>query len=122
MTDFGVLTDIIRFLQSDDYKSRPYYGLPGDNHPGDENLASIQLYVSHGAPPGSFLEAVISNDLKEAVAIADEKNRQRLPGLVVYIVNCTPSGCQGSPEIYKAWMAAHAEVREAEPHTEEEPA
>ncbi len=56
-------------------------------------LASIRLWVSDGAPPGSFLTAVLRNDLKEALGKADMTNRYALYDIVFYLYNHCPKGC-----------------------------
>lgn len=66
---------------------------------------AIKLYVLHGIPPGSFLTAVLSNDLFEAVGRADDANQQALVGWVLFLYNYVPSGCKGSPEHYREWIA-----------------
>lgn len=66
---------------------------------------SVDLYILRGVPVGSFLEAVISNDLREAMGRADEGSRANLFGLVRYLHNEVPGGCWGSPERHREWMA-----------------
>ncbi len=72
--------------------------------PGDEIKASLERYVQKGIPTGSFLEAVLSNDLFGAFARADETNRTRLFDIVSYIYCNLPSGCHGSPQEFSAWI------------------
>lgn len=52
-------------------------------------------YILHGLPPGDFLQAVISNDLKEAVGRADETNQRCLPEYIKFLYNHAPIGCWG---------------------------
>lgn len=61
-------------------------------------------YIENGTPPGSFLEAVLSNDLKETFARADNTNRVRVFDFVVYLYNYAPLQCWGSRERYRAWV------------------
>ena len=68
-------------------------------------MGGIQRYIEQGIPPGSFLTAVICNDLKEAVGRADGENLRQLPAYVSYFYNDAPSACWGSPEKYEAWLA-----------------
>lgn len=65
---------------------------------------SITRYVEKGVPTGSFLEAVLSNDLFGAFARADETSRTHLPELVHHIYWNVPSGCHGSPQKFSAWI------------------
>ena len=67
-------------------------------------IPSIERYVSRRIPTGGFLEAVLSNDLKEACARADNQNRQLLFEIVGYIYNEVPAQCWGSPEKVNLWL------------------
>jgi hypothetical protein len=60
-------------------------------------LDSLTRYVEHGIPPGSFLCAVLENNLVRAVGRADRENLAALPEIVKYIYNELPSTCWGSP-------------------------
>lgn len=64
---------------------------------------SIDSFVLHGYQPGGFLTAVLSNDLKEAVARGDEGAIENLPHIVAYLYNDVPSGAWGSPENVRTW-------------------
>ncbi len=72
----------------------------------------VQRYIEEGCPVGSFLAAVISNDLKESFGCADEVNRQRLFDIVSFFYNEAPSPCWGSPEKMRAWLKMGADRRE----------
>ena len=73
----------------------------------DDMLPDIRRYVEHGILPGDFLQAVISNDLKEACGRADEENMKNLPAYVAYLYNEAPAMCWGSKERMEAWMKRH---------------
>lgn len=62
-------------------------------------------YIERGIPPGSFLEAVISNDLKGAFGKADDMNRACMFEWVCFFYNEAPTACWGSPEHFAAWIA-----------------
>ena len=64
----------------------------------------IDRYVEDHCPPGSFLMAVLSNDLKESFARADEENRRDLFEIVSYCYNYIPWNCWGSPEKVREWL------------------
>lgn len=64
---------------------------------------SLYFYLEYGTPLGGFLTAVMSNDLFEAVAKADDKNISLIPVLVNYIRNKFPDECHGSKEKVKSW-------------------
>jgi hypothetical protein len=65
---------------------------------------NIARWVENGLPPGSFLEAVLKNDLLLAVAFADEINIRSLPAIVAYITRFVPPAAYGSFERYEEWM------------------
>lgn len=67
-------------------------------------LKSIDRYARERIPPGGFLRAVLKNDLRMAVAKADNRNRKALWDIVRYCMNEIPSKCWGSPEVVKEWM------------------
>jgi hypothetical protein len=54
--------------------------------------------------PGDFLEAVLCNNLKEAVGRADDTNLPALPSLVGWLYNFAPSSAWGSPEKVTSWL------------------
>ena len=64
----------------------------------------IDEYVQCKIPVGSFLFAVLSNNLFEAVANADEHNLSALIDIVKYVYNEIPFNCWGSPKIVEKWL------------------
>lgn len=70
----------------------------------ERTKVQIDEYVQTGCPVGGFLEAVLSNNLMEAFARADEENCASMFGIVHYLYNKVPLDCWGSPENYKAWI------------------
>jgi len=73
-------------------------GVPSHLHEG------LQRYVVHHIPTGSFLLAVLSNDLREACARADTHCQSRIWNIVYFLVNYCPLGCWGSTEHVRAWL------------------
>jgi hypothetical protein len=67
-------------------------------------LDAIRRYIDDRIPPGSFLTAVICNDLREAVGRADDDNLAHLPAFIGYFYNEAPSRCWGSEEKMQAWL------------------
>lgn len=65
----------------------------------------IMRWVEQGVKPGQFLWAVICNDLRVAVAAADEENLALLPLYVRWFHWQCPAGVSGSPEA-AAWHRA----------------
>lgn len=68
----------------------------------------VKLYIEQGVRPGSFLAAVVCNDLKEAIGNADSINRERLADIVTFFYTYAPAACWGSPKAMKDWMKAKA--------------
>jgi hypothetical protein len=75
------------------------------------NKAQLDAYINHHTPVGSFLTAVLANDLREAVGRADSRNLPLLPLYVQYLYNEAPSACWGSLERVGQWLeAGHAQA------------
>lgn len=70
----------------------------------DHMQGAMERYIEHGMLPGSFLTAVLENDLFEAVGRADEVNKYSLPQYVMFLYNYAPSGCYGSREKIERWV------------------
>lgn len=66
---------------------------------------ALDRWIEHGQLPGEFLQAVLRNDLREAVGRADPENLIALPAYVGYLYNEAPGACSGSPEKVQAWAA-----------------
>jgi hypothetical protein len=62
------------------------------------HLQSITLYVEKGYQPGSFLTAVLTNDLKGAVSYGDAESLAALPAIVRYCYSELPWSVWGSAE------------------------
>lgn len=60
--------------------------------------ASLERYQNDKIKPGSFLTAVLENNLTEALARADWENKLRLHEIVSYVYNNIPMSIWGSPE------------------------
>ena len=65
---------------------------------------SIARYVYDGCQPGSFLTACLENNLRDAVANADDDSLAALPCIVGYIYNEIPSAAWGDPGRVAEWM------------------
>ena len=70
---------------------------------------SLDRYAREHTPTGSFLRAVLENDLHAALFKADDDNRAALMNIVRYVYNDLPRACWGSPEKVKAWLAQKPE-------------
>lgn len=79
---------------------------------------AILDYVNKGHIPGDFLQAVICNDLREAVGRADENNIGQLPAYMNYFYNYAPYACWGSRENMEAWVESKKKEQEERNKTE----
>jgi len=70
---------------------------------------SVKGYVEKGIPVGSFLTAVICNDLRESFAMADDINRDRMFDIVSFFYNEPPITCWGSRENMDKWISGFRE-------------
>lgn len=70
----------------------------------------IVRYIDEGIAPGSFLTAIICNDLIGACGKADGINRLALFDIVAWFWNESPSSCWKSREAMDAWIAKHRKV------------
>lgn len=66
----------------------------------------IDQYVANHIPPGSFLRAVLENNLMEAMRQADEDNQIAIFDICTYIYNHVPFDCHGTKQKVKAWLAS----------------
>jgi hypothetical protein len=68
---------------------------------------AMKRYLEDGIEPGGFLYAVLTNDLKMAVAQADHINIRLIPEIVSYCYNCIPAPAWGSVMKVEKWMLEH---------------
>lgn len=61
-------------------------------------------YILHGYQPGSFLNAVLRNDLIDAAGRADGQNMYALYEWAVFVYNAVPMPARGSQEAIQAWV------------------
>ena len=61
-------------------------------------------YVNKGYCPGSFLNAVLRNDLIAAAETADDINREYLYGWACFVYNAVPMAARGSQEAIDNWI------------------
>ena len=67
----------------------------------------LKNYASLGVPCGDFIQAVIANDLLDAVGRADVGCMRALPAIACFVYQELPSICHGSRKVYAAWLAFH---------------
>lgn len=70
----------------------------------------MQRYVEHRISPGSFLRAVLANDLKGALGQADIYNRVALFEIVSWCYNELPTNLWGSEENVHKHLVGEAEA------------
>jgi hypothetical protein len=63
----------------------------------------ILRWIEEGIKPGHFLYAIITNDLQETYARADDENIIRIHSYIMFFYNHTPVGCWGSKRNAEEW-------------------
>lgn len=64
----------------------------------------MRLYIERGIEPGSFLYAVLCNDLMGAFGRADSVNQSRIKDYCQFLYNDAPSQSHGSAAKVNAWI------------------
>lgn len=64
----------------------------------DDWYGALERYLNHGIMPGSFMTAVLENNLVEAFGRADMDNEINMKNIVGYVYNHLPSNSWGSPQ------------------------
>ena len=77
-----------------------FYNIP------DYTRESLEAYVIKHREPSGFLFAVLTNDLRDAVAMADDANGPALTEIVRYCRWEIPGDCWGSKAKVAAWLEA----------------
>lgn len=86
-----------------DFNSQKQYNFRGFYIP-TRMVGGLQHYIENHIKPGSFLSAVIKNDLIAACEQADDENMRNLPAYVAFLYNEAPRQCWGSEEAFKNWL------------------
>ena len=66
-------------------------------------IHGLELYIERGIQPGSFLQAVLANDLAKAATRADSANSELLREWALFLLNELPENCWGSWETVRNW-------------------
>ena len=69
-----------------------------------EIIDSLKRYAEKGIPTGGFLQAVLENDLMDAMGKVDDQNREAIWEICNFVYNDIPMSCHGSPEKVRAWL------------------
>lgn len=75
-----------------------YAGIP------ETTMESLVAYRDQRRVTGGFLYAVLTNDLKRAVASADRENMAALKQITTWVSCQMPMGAQGSKEAVAEWL------------------
>lgn len=75
-------------------------------------LEALERYLVHGIQPGSFLTAVLCNDLHSACQRADDINRHLLWEYVYVLHNHFPIGAYGRADTVAAWISEKLKERQ----------
>jgi len=82
------------------------YGEAADWRLVPEHLqGGLRRYVELGIPPGHFLQAVLRNDLRDAVNRADLTSLAGLSDIVKFLHCYAPSGSHGHQTAYGDWIS-----------------
>lgn len=68
-------------------------------------IEGLVAYATDRRPTGGFLQAVLSNDLFEAMKRADSKSLAGIVRVTAFIYHNFPFDSFGSPEIVAAWLS-----------------
>ena len=85
-------------------------GFPDFSRNPDPHGCPVQLqeafrrYINERIPTGGFLRAVLENDLRTAVALADPINLGALRNIVAYAYEEIPAVAWGSRTAVAAWL------------------
>jgi hypothetical protein len=66
---------------------------------------SLLRYLQFGYSPGSFLMAVLTNNLGEAIGNADKHSMEKLKLIWLFTVNAMPGVAVGNRKIVDEWMS-----------------
>lgn len=65
---------------------------------------AVTGYYLHRFQPGSFMTALLSNDLMGALGRADDVNAANIQRWCQFLYNYTPAGSYGTPERVRQWL------------------
>lgn len=63
----------------------------------------LDRWLRHGIEPGSFLRAVLANDLYSAVTRADPVSLAALKPIIQFLYDQAPEGSFGSPQVLREY-------------------
>lgn len=68
----------------------------------------LVLYLLNHVRPGSFLRAVLENDLRNAFGRADAVSARMMPEIMRFLYEFASIGAWGTEDIVTAWLAEKA--------------
>ena len=66
----------------------------------------MRRYIENGIPGGSFMTAVLENNLVRAFGAGDMMNQANMKSWAEFLYNYAPSQCWGSPVKVEEWCRA----------------
>jgi len=72
----------------------------------------FRMYIEQGVPQGGFMTALLSNNLKETFARADQRNNSYIPAYVDFLYWSVPADIWGSEEKVKLHLQRKQRLRE----------
>ena len=91
-----------------DYNDQNYAWLMPEVYDGkpipEITRIGLAKYVLYGAPVGSFLEGLLTNDLRRAVGAADPENVLLLKEYVMWLNNNPSGDCWGTDARVRLWQ------------------
>lgn len=70
----------------------------------ESTLGGLVRYRDEHCPTGSFIRAVLENNLMEALGRADEENLRDIMEICRFLYWNMPSVCYGSPKKVEMWL------------------
>lgn len=67
-------------------------------------VPGLERWIKEGIEPGGFLQAVLKNDLFNAIAKADQVSQMALEFICGWLSCHAPAPCFGSEKNYKEWL------------------
>lgn len=113
MTSYPMKEISVRSSEHEIYESLEVANMP------DNMRMPMVRWVKYGYLPGGFLQALLRNDLCDAINRADQLNLIHLYTWAKWLQNAAPSGCYGSRENVQSWEDARRHDRLQEPPKKE---
>ncbi len=70
----------------------------------DHMHQAMKMFLFDRIEPGSFLTAVLCNDLRGAIGRADHINKRKICDIVSFCMNVLPAVAWGSEDRVRSWL------------------